>query len=65
MQRRKTLLNALRPFAELLGTDPASALARADIDPRRRPETLDLAELARLARTVREPRAGMSLRPEP
>jgi 16S rRNA (adenine1518-N6/adenine1519-N6)-dimethyltransferase len=49
MQRRKTLLNALRPFAVSLGRDPASALASAGIDPRRRPETLDLPELARLA----------------
>jgi 16S rRNA (adenine1518-N6/adenine1519-N6)-dimethyltransferase len=48
-QRRKTLLNALRPFAEPLAADPAAALASAGIDPRRRPETLDLPELARLA----------------
>jgi 16S rRNA (adenine1518-N6/adenine1519-N6)-dimethyltransferase len=52
MQRRKTLVNALRPFAEPLGIDPATALTRADIDPRRRPETLDLGELARLAKSV-------------
>jgi 16S rRNA (adenine1518-N6/adenine1519-N6)-dimethyltransferase len=55
MQRRKTLLNALHPFAAPLGVDPASALARADIDSRRRPETLDLPELARLAITVHRP----------
>jgi 16S rRNA (adenine1518-N6/adenine1519-N6)-dimethyltransferase len=54
MQRRKTLLNALRPFAEPLGVHPASALARTGIDPRRRPETLDLSELARLAANLRE-----------
>ena len=48
MQRRKTMLNALRPFAETLGADPAVALGNAGIDPRRRPETLDLPELARL-----------------
>ena len=48
MQRRKTILNALRPFAEPLGVDPAKALDVAGIDPRRRPETLDLPELARL-----------------
>jgi 16S rRNA (adenine1518-N6/adenine1519-N6)-dimethyltransferase len=52
MQRRKTLVNALRPFAEPLGTDAAAALAAADLDPRRRPETLELRELARLARSV-------------
>jgi 16S rRNA (adenine1518-N6/adenine1519-N6)-dimethyltransferase len=49
MQRRKTLLNALRPFAALRGQDGRGALAAADIDPARRPETLQLAELARLA----------------
>jgi 16S rRNA (adenine1518-N6/adenine1519-N6)-dimethyltransferase len=48
-QRRKTLLNALRPFAEARGTDSRSALTAAEIDPTRRPETLDLSELARLA----------------
>lgn len=48
-QRRKTLLNALRPFAEAVGTNSAAALASADVDPRRRAETLQLIELARLA----------------
>jgi 16S rRNA (adenine1518-N6/adenine1519-N6)-dimethyltransferase len=52
MQRRKTVLNALRPFAEPLGVDPAASLARAHIDARRRPETLDLHELGRLARNI-------------
>lgn len=45
MQRRKTLANALKPVA----ADAASLLASAGIDGRRRPETLTLAELARLA----------------
>jgi len=48
-QRRKTLLNALRPFADAEGRDAASIVAAAGIDPRRRPETLELTELARLA----------------
>ena len=48
-QRRKTLVNALASFASTRGTDPRAALADAGIDPRRRAETLDLAELARLA----------------
>lgn len=48
-QRRKTLGNALRPFATSRGWDAAAALAAAGIDPRRRPETLQLTELARLA----------------
>lgn len=47
-QRRKMLLNALRPF----GTptlSAAEALAQAGLEPTRRPETLHLTELARLA----------------
>lgn len=48
-QRRKTLSNALRPFAESRGATAGPALAHAGIDPRRRPETLQLEELARLA----------------
>jgi 16S rRNA (adenine1518-N6/adenine1519-N6)-dimethyltransferase len=48
-QRRKTLLNALRSFAVLRGTDPGVSLERAGIDATRRAETLDLVELARLA----------------
>lgn len=49
MQRRKTLGNALRPYAVSRNRDPAAALAAAGIDPRRRPETLQLTDLARLA----------------
>ena len=37
------------PLAEQLGWAASDALTRADIDPRRRPETLQLTELARLA----------------
>jgi len=48
-QRRKTLGNALRPFATGRGGDPGAALRAAGIDPTRRPETLQLDELARLA----------------
>ena len=48
-QRRKTLLNALRPFAATRARDAAAALAGAGIDPSRRPETLQLTELAQLA----------------
>jgi 16S rRNA (adenine1518-N6/adenine1519-N6)-dimethyltransferase len=48
-QRRKTLSNALRAFAAARGAESASALRAAGIDPRRRPETLQLDELARLA----------------
>jgi len=48
-QRRKTMANALAGFAASRGQDPKAALADADIDPRRRPETLQLVEFARLA----------------
>lgn len=49
MQRRKTLANALRRFAEARDCRAADVLREAGIDPARRPETLQLAELARLA----------------
>jgi 16S rRNA (adenine1518-N6/adenine1519-N6)-dimethyltransferase len=48
-RRRKTLLNALGPFAGGRHVDAARALDEAGIDPRRRAETLQLAELARVA----------------
>jgi 16S rRNA (adenine1518-N6/adenine1519-N6)-dimethyltransferase len=48
-QRRKTLANALAAFAGTHGVDAAAALEAAGIEPGRRPETLDLAELTRLA----------------
>lgn len=48
-QRRKTLSNALRAFAESRGADAGAALAAAGIDPSRRAETLQLDEMARLA----------------
>ncbi|HET7216652.1 MAG TPA: 16S rRNA (adenine(1518)-N(6)/adenine(1519)-N(6))-dimethyltransferase RsmA [Vicinamibacterales bacterium] len=48
-QRRKTLANALRRFADERGVDARAAIARAAIDGVRRPETLQLTELARLA----------------
>ena len=49
MQRRKTLGNALRPFADAVGVSAASALSAAGIDPMRRPETLTMRELLALA----------------
>jgi 16S rRNA (adenine1518-N6/adenine1519-N6)-dimethyltransferase len=64
-QRRKTLGNALKPFAATEGTDGTDspktralvtrALAAAGIDPQRRPETLELAEFAALARAFSRP----------
>jgi 16S rRNA (adenine1518-N6/adenine1519-N6)-dimethyltransferase len=53
-QRRKTLLNALRPLADSRRVDPRQALQSAAIDGSRRPETLDLPELARLANTINQ-----------
>jgi 16S rRNA (adenine1518-N6/adenine1519-N6)-dimethyltransferase len=48
-QRRKTLTNALGRFAETHGTSARQAIAQAALDGTRRPETLQLTELARLA----------------
>jgi 16S rRNA (adenine1518-N6/adenine1519-N6)-dimethyltransferase len=48
-QRRKTLVNALRPYSVTRARDVRAALTSASIDPARRPETLQLTELARLA----------------
>jgi len=52
LQRRKTLLNALKPVAHTLGTSAPALLERAQIEPGRRPETLTLDDLARLSRAV-------------
>jgi 16S rRNA (adenine1518-N6/adenine1519-N6)-dimethyltransferase len=48
-RRRKTLANALRAFESGGGMSPDEALAIAGIDGRRRPETLAIPELVRLA----------------
>lgn len=53
MQRRKTLANALRPYADGIGGDAVVALAASDIDAIRRPETLTQAELLRLAHSLK------------
>jgi 16S rRNA (adenine1518-N6/adenine1519-N6)-dimethyltransferase len=52
-QRRKTLLNALRPFAATIGSDAGAALADARIDAGARPETLDLDRLLALAQSLK------------
>ncbi len=49
--RRKTLANALKAFPLSSKLPPGRALADAGLDPRRRPETLTLPELVRLADT--------------
>jgi 16S rRNA (adenine1518-N6/adenine1519-N6)-dimethyltransferase len=50
-QRRKVLSNALKGVS----SRPAEVLREAGVDPRRRPETLTLAELARLAQLCAGP----------
>jgi 16S rRNA (adenine1518-N6/adenine1519-N6)-dimethyltransferase len=52
-RRRKTLENALLAFRPADRTGIAGALARAGIDGRRRPETLDIPELVRLSDAFR------------
>jgi 16S rRNA (adenine1518-N6/adenine1519-N6)-dimethyltransferase len=52
LQRRKTLLNALKPVAHGLGATASEWVEQAGLDPRRRPETLTVADLARLSRAV-------------
>lgn len=49
-QRRKTLSNALKPFGLERSAEPAQILALAGLDGRRRPETLEMAEMAALFR---------------
>lgn len=51
-QRRKTLTNALAPFASARGLSSPALLAQAGIDGIRRPETLSLDEYSRLADAV-------------
>ncbi len=48
-QRRKALANSLAAFAGARGADAREVLSAVHIDPRRRPETLQLAELAAIA----------------
>ena len=50
-RRRKTLANALKAFPPSATLPPADALKTADLDGRRRPETLSIPELVRLADT--------------
>lgn len=50
--RRKTLTNALSAYPLPEGLTAAALVARAGIDGRRRPETLDIAEFVRLSDSV-------------
>lgn len=52
LQRRKTMLNALKPVADSFGRSSAEVLDRAGVDPTIRPERLTLADIARICRAV-------------
>jgi 16S rRNA (adenine1518-N6/adenine1519-N6)-dimethyltransferase len=55
LQRRKTLLNALRPVADSFDQDAAQLIGVAELDGSRRPETLTLEDMARLVRAIPVP----------
>ena len=60
-RRRKTLGNALAAYAGLCrAATAAQLLAGIGIDPRRRPETLTIAEFARLAERLQRQRGAPS-----
>ena len=52
LQRRKTIQNALAPVAASASREAAEVLARAGVDPRKRPQELTVAEFAALSRAV-------------
>lgn len=52
LQRRKTLLNALKPVADSFNRSAAELIEQSGVDPSKRPEALTLQEMARLARAV-------------
>jgi 16S rRNA (adenine1518-N6/adenine1519-N6)-dimethyltransferase len=52
LQRRKTVLNALKPLADAAGRSAPELLERAQVDSRSRPEALTLDDMARLSRAM-------------
>jgi 16S rRNA (adenine1518-N6/adenine1519-N6)-dimethyltransferase len=62
-RRRKTLANALKAFPSSAALSPAEALKAADLDGRRRPETLSIAEMVRLADAFAPIRSGAGAGP--
>jgi 16S rRNA (adenine1518-N6/adenine1519-N6)-dimethyltransferase len=52
VHRRKTLLNALRPLAATVGRGAEDVIEEAGLNPSQRPETLTVADVARLSRAV-------------
>lgn len=52
LQRRKTVLNALKPVAESFGHSAAQVIAAAGVDGSKRPQELTLRDIAQLSRAV-------------
>lgn len=52
LQRRKTILNALKPVADARGRSARQVLESAGVDSSKRPQALSLEEMARLSRAV-------------
>ena len=52
LQRRKRLLNALKPVADSFGRTAADLIAAASVDGTKRPEELTLRDIARLSRAM-------------
>jgi len=52
LQRRKMLLNALKPVAETFGRSSADLIAAAGVDGTKRPQELTLRDIAQLSRAV-------------
>jgi 16S rRNA (adenine1518-N6/adenine1519-N6)-dimethyltransferase len=52
LQRRKTLLNALKPVAETFGLSAAELIAATGVDGTKRPQELTLRDFAQLSRAV-------------
>jgi 16S rRNA (adenine1518-N6/adenine1519-N6)-dimethyltransferase len=52
LQRRKTVANALKPIADMVGRSVTELIERAEVDASRRPEALTLEDMARLARAM-------------
>jgi 16S rRNA (adenine1518-N6/adenine1519-N6)-dimethyltransferase len=52
LQRRKTLLNALKPVAKTMGVEASEVIDSAGLSTERRPQTLSVSDMARLSRAV-------------
>lgn len=52
LQRRKRLLNALKPVADSFGRSPSDVIAAAGVDGTKRPEELSLRDMAQLSRAM-------------